>query len=535
MEKAVRRATKPKRAAPKTKYLKVLIDATSDEAALTSALKHINHRLKENSWTVVFKSLIVIHVMMRQGSNSRVLNCLAREPTILNVSSFKDKSGTQGAEQTKNIHTYAAYIEEKVAVYRDLKIDFVREKLDNGDSRLRKLSVDKGLLREVEILQRQITALLNCKFFIDEVDNEVTLTAFRLLVEDLLTLFQAINEGVINVLEHYIEMSRIDAKNSLQIYKKYVQQTEKVVDYLSIAKKMQAALRMSVPNLKHAPTSLTATLEDYVNDPEFEENRRQYKLLHENKNKTSKQDKQTIDTRNSPKNTVKSVEPSVPPIVTKTSSKEKDFIDFFSSIEQEQTLIFGPLQTYSPTNTLNSSVTNPFIGIQHQHITEFSSQPQIIQSPLTPQDTNPFRSTMFGQDISSNRSSILPSQQNPFQSSIPSSSYNNPFTSMNIVQAQQLPQNLSESMQVAPIQPTTHVEIDRENYELRADLNSEYRDRRKDAIKKVIANMTVGKDVSGLFPDVLKNMQTDDLEQKKLVYLYLMNYAKTQPELVILA
>ncbi|CAO1635804.1 unnamed protein product [Jaminaea pallidilutea] len=74
-----------------------------------------------------------------------------------------------------------------------------------------------------------------------------------------------------------------------------------------------------------------------------------------------------------------------------------------------------------------------------------------------------------------------------------------------------------------------------ENFELRADLNSEYRERRSDAIKRVIANMTVGKDVSGLFPDVLKNMQTDDLEQKKLVYLYLINYAKTQPELVILA
>ncbi|THH14370.1 hypothetical protein EW146_g5948 [Bondarzewia mesenterica] len=74
-----------------------------------------------------------------------------------------------------------------------------------------------------------------------------------------------------------------------------------------------------------------------------------------------------------------------------------------------------------------------------------------------------------------------------------------------------------------------------ENFELRADLNSEYREKRKDAIKRVIANMTVGKDVSGLFPDVLKNMQTEDIEQKKLVYLYLINYAKTQPELVILA
>ncbi|RUS18514.1 LOW QUALITY PROTEIN: hypothetical protein BC937DRAFT_88678 [Endogone sp. FLAS-F59071] len=74
-----------------------------------------------------------------------------------------------------------------------------------------------------------------------------------------------------------------------------------------------------------------------------------------------------------------------------------------------------------------------------------------------------------------------------------------------------------------------------ENFELKADLNSEYPDRRKDAVKKVIANMTVGKDVSGLFPDVLKNMQTEDLELKKLVYLYLINYAKSQPELVILA
>ncbi|KAJ1798903.1 beta-adaptin [Coemansia sp. RSA 2399] len=74
-----------------------------------------------------------------------------------------------------------------------------------------------------------------------------------------------------------------------------------------------------------------------------------------------------------------------------------------------------------------------------------------------------------------------------------------------------------------------------ENYELKTELNSEYRERRKEAVRRVIANMTVGKDVSGLFTDVLKNMHTDDLEIKKLIYLYLINYAKTQPDLVILA
>lgn len=35
-------------------------------------------------------------------------------------------------------------------------------------------------------------------------------------------------------------------------------------------------------------------------------------------------------------------------------------------------------------------------------------------------------------------------------------------------------------------------------------------------------SMTLGKDVSALFPDVLKNIATSDLDQKKLVYLYLM-------------
>lgn len=74
-----------------------------------------------------------------------------------------------------------------------------------------------------------------------------------------------------------------------------------------------------------------------------------------------------------------------------------------------------------------------------------------------------------------------------------------------------------------------------EIYELKKDLNNDNRIIKKEAVKHVIASMTIGKDVSNLFADVLKCMQTDDLELKKLVYLYLMNYAKSQPELVLLA
>ncbi|KAG9354928.1 hypothetical protein JZ751_001641 [Albula glossodonta] len=61
-----------------------------------------------------------------------------------------------------------------------------------------------------------------------------------------------------------------------------------------------------------------------------------------------------------------------------------------------------------------------------------------------------------------------------------------------------------------------------EIFELKAELNSDKKEKKKEAVKKVIASMTVGKD-------------TDNLELKKLVYLYLMNYAKSQPDMAIMA
>lgn len=41
--------------------------------------------------------------------------------------------------------------------------------------------------------------------------------------------------------------------------------------------------------------------------------------------------------------------------------------------------------------------------------------------------------------------------------------------------------------------------------------------------------------MSALFTEVLNCIQTNNLELKKLVYLYIMNYAKTQPDRAILA
>ena len=67
------------------------------------------------------------------------------------------------------------------------------------------------------------------------------------------------------------------------------------------------------------------------------------------------------------------------------------------------------------------------------------------------------------------------------------------------------------------------------------DLNSLKVERQKSAIKKIISAMTIGRDVSKLFPNVVKCIITPDLELKKLVYLYIINYARVKPLETLLA
>jgi phosphatidylinositol-binding clathrin assembly protein len=71
------------------------------------------------------------------------------------------------SEQGENIRDYARYLQVRVQTWRELKFDFASQN-PGGDQvgRLKKLSVDKGLLREVEGVSRLVGALLKCKVYL---------------------------------------------------------------------------------------------------------------------------------------------------------------------------------------------------------------------------------------------------------------------------------------------------------------------------------------------------------------------------------
>lgn len=59
--------------------------------------------------------------------------------------------------------------------------------------------------------------------------------------------------------------------------------------------------------------------------------------------------------------------------------------------------------------------------------------------------------------------------------------------------------------------------------------------KRREVIKKVIAYMTLGVDVSKLFTDMVLISSTNDIVQKKMIYLYLVSYAEANQDQALMA
>lgn len=71
--------------------------------------------------------------------------------------------------------------------------------------------------------------------------------------------------------------------------------------------------------------------------------------------------------------------------------------------------------------------------------------------------------------------------------------------------------------------------------DLKAMLDSNKENVKMDAMKRIISMVARGKDVSELFPQVVKNVAVKNLELKKLVYVFLVRYAEEQQDLALLS
>lgn len=459
-EASVKGGTKVKLAPPKAKYIEHILLATqSGEAGVAEVFRTLTHRLRDSTWTVAFKSLIIVHMMIKEGARDVTLSYLAVSPSHrLATNNYTDVQ-TQG----QNIRRYSEYLLARAKAYEKTEIDYVR----SGDTRIRKLTVEKGLLRETEIVQDQIKALVKCNLLDTDVENEISLTAYRLLTRDLLDLFAVENEAVMRVLQHYFEMSKPDAERAVKIYRQFCKQTELVVIFLRTAQQYQHAMRLEIPKIKHAPVDLANTLQEYLDDKDFDIHRRQY-LAQQEAKKTGK----PVSVSTSSAQPSQISRPAVTNATSTPTSAQRpgpapDLIDFFESIEQnqqpmaqpqlngngfvdqQQSFYAQPQTQFSPQQQVNPYLNNGMQQIQQPQVQPlpqnmtgqpfnafptaqqqgfpdqfspiqqqpFAINQQPTAAPLQPQSTNPFRKSVMQPDMTGHfgaQQPIQPQNTNPF-------------------------------------------------------------------------------------------------------------------------
>lgn len=74
----VKGATKIKMAPPKTKYTDPILLGTTNERDFGEIVNALEERINDSAWTVVFKSLAVAHLMIRDGDKDIALKYFSR-------------------------------------------------------------------------------------------------------------------------------------------------------------------------------------------------------------------------------------------------------------------------------------------------------------------------------------------------------------------------------------------------------------------------------------------------------------------------
>lgn len=171
--KVVSGACKPKHAPPKSKYIDALVSCTyQSDGSFQDVSRALRNKLRDPNSSVVFKALLVIHTLIRAGNPEEVMSYWSgidgRDGRSLGLN---DVSATNDTPQ--NLSRYANYLLARFKCYSALKHDPIRTRSEapaslrnasrNGANRLRTLTVEKGLLREVGILQKLMDALVECK------------------------------------------------------------------------------------------------------------------------------------------------------------------------------------------------------------------------------------------------------------------------------------------------------------------------------------------------------------------------------------
>ncbi|KAI3858115.1 hypothetical protein MKW98_029589 [Papaver atlanticum] len=267
LDVAIVKATNHVERVAKEKHVRFIFEAISSSrprADVLYCIHALSKRLaKTHTWVVALKTLFVIHRALREVDSSfreELISYRRTRGQMLNLSHFKDDSTPQAWDYSSWVRIYALYLEERLECYRVLNYD-----VETDRPRTKELDT-ADLIEQLPALQQLLFRLLACLPEGAATYNIVIQNALSLVAIESIRLYAAINDGILNLVDKFFEMQQHDALRALEIYKRAVNQTEKLSEFYEKCRGLELGREQKFIKLEKPPASFLAAMEDYAKE-----------------------------------------------------------------------------------------------------------------------------------------------------------------------------------------------------------------------------------------------------------------------------
>eukprot|EP00042_Codosiga_hollandica_P043649 m.416549 g.416549 ORF g.416549 m.416549 type:complete len:499 (-) comp56612_c0_seq3:155-1651(-) len=286
LRRALLKATDSEARPPKPKHIETLLYATHLlDVAIEDVAEGLYNRLRETSWVVVLKCLVVFHRLFRDG-HERFLQYVVTRSHVFELDAFMDEKA-EGAMISLFIRHYAQYLNEKIFNYRQTGVDYTHVKFSKQAESFAK-NVPPQLFKDMSGLQSLLGNLLEHANPITaggDVESrvgrahlavhvtlnietilrvEIVQVAYELICRDALKFFVTLNDGVVNILERFFTFNKRDAQEAFGIFQLFIVQCNEIDFLLRICQTNGVMDGKDFPRLHHAPASLQPKLAEYL-------------------------------------------------------------------------------------------------------------------------------------------------------------------------------------------------------------------------------------------------------------------------------
>ncbi|KAL3729674.1 hypothetical protein ACJRO7_026757 [Eucalyptus globulus] len=281
LEIAIVKATRHDDFPAEEKHIQEIINLTCySRSSISACIDTLSKRLnKTRNWTVALKTLILIQRLLTKGDpayEEEIFFATRRGTRFLNMSDFRDASGSNSSDFSAFVRTYAMYLDEQLE-YRMLGrrrtrgkygLDEEEEEDGQGSTKItpvREMKYDE-MFSKMQHFQQLFQRFLACKPTGRVKNDRLIFVALYAIVKESFQLYCEMREIMVILFDRFTEMELADCGKAYEIFLRVRKQFYALEEFYAWCKNVGIARTSEYPEIERITHKKLYLMERVIRD-----------------------------------------------------------------------------------------------------------------------------------------------------------------------------------------------------------------------------------------------------------------------------